>query len=270
VAVPISQGVVACSDQRRHNYRTGVDRDDQVKIHPIGRNAFYAIAGVFRCDECKSTVLGVTTSFDLYEVVDSFFRNNPTTDLDLYWDALKRKIAASLQDAGSGLSVLAATLPRTHDNTLFEMVVMYIDRAGNLKCEIYKCTYAKPGTSEFSLTVVYGPPANVDLNKGQPIILGDGQVYAELKSGTKPEFKYVRQSDVVKPFLSDYRPRSEVSPNEALTFAYALIDATAQGGYLVGKDIHVSKTCNCALLGFNGGFRWVSQDDFPHPKPAPH
>ena len=270
VAVPTSQGMIACGDQRRHNYSTGADRDDQVKIRPIGRNAFYAIAGVFRCDECQSTVLGVTTSFDLYEVVDSFFRNNSTTDLDLSWEALKRKIADSLRDAGSGLSILAASLPRTRDHVLFEMMVIYIDRAGNLKCEIFKCTYAKPGTSEFTLTVVYGPPANVDLNKAQPIILGDGQVYAELKSGTRPEFKYVRQSDVVKPFLRDFRPRGQVSPNEALAFAYALMDATAQGGYLVGKDIHVSKTCNCALLGFSGGFRWVSQDDFPLPKPSPH
>jgi hypothetical protein len=215
-------------------------------------------------------VLGVTTSFDLYEVVDSFFRNNPTTDLDLYWDALKRKIADSLKDAGSGLSLLASALPRSHNDVLFEMIVVYIDRAGVTKSEIYKCTYAKPGTSDFSLTVVYGPPSNIDWNTAQPVILGDSQVYAELKSGARLEFKYVRESDAVKPFLSNFRPRAQVSPNEALAFAYALIDATAQGGYLVAKDIHVSKTCNCALLGFNGGFRWVSQDDFPLPKPSPH
>src|SRR5215831_469292 len=270
VAVPTSQGLVACSDQRRHNYRTGTDRDDQVKIHPIGRNAFYAVAGVFRCDECTSTVLGVTTTYDLYEVVDTFFHGKDTADLDAYWEPLKRKIADSLKEAGPGLNVLAATLPRKQDRTLFEMIVMYIDRAGSLKSELYKCTYVNPGSSDFSLTVVYGPLSNVDLNKAQPIILGDGQVYAELKTGNRLEFKYVRQSGVVKPFLSDYRPRSQVNPNQALAFEYALIEATAQGGYLVAKDIHVSKTCNCALLGFQGGFRWISQDDFPPPKPSGH
>jgi len=268
IAVPTSQGVVACGDQRRHNYKTGADRDDQVKIRPIGRNAFYAIAGVFRCDECASTVLGVTTSLDLYTVVDAFFQGKDSGDLDFYWEPLKRRISQSLSEAGSGLSALATALPRMRDNVLFEMIVMYLDRSGNLKSQIFKCTYAKPGTSDFSLTVIYGPPSNVDFNKGQPIVLGDSQVYAELKNGTRPEFKYVRQSDVVKPFLSDYRPRGEVSPNQALAFEYALIEATAEGGYLVGKDIHVSKTCNCALLGFNGGFRWISQDEFPPPKPS--
>jgi len=269
VVVPNSQGVVACSDQRRHNYRTGADRDDQVKIHAIGNRAFYAIAGIFRCDECTSTVLGVTTSFDLYEVVDAFFRVRDTGDLETQWEPLKRKIADSLKEAGPGLSVLASTLPRKRDNTLFEMIVMYIDRGGNLRSELYKCTYVNAGTADFSLTVVYGPPSNVNLSKAEPIILGDGQVYTELKTGTKLEFKYLRQSEVVKPFLGDYRPRSQVSPNEALAFGYALIDATGQGGYLVGKDIHVSRTCNCALLGFQGGFRWISQDDFPLPKPTP-
>jgi len=269
VAVPTSQGLVACSDQRRHNYRTGTDRDDQVKIHPIGRNAFYAVAGIFRCDECTSTVLGVTTSFDLYEVVDTFFHGKDTTDLDPYWEPLKRHISNSLREAGPGLSLLVTALPKRRDNTLFEMIVMYLDRSGNLKSQIYKCTFANPGSSDFSMTVVYGPATNVDLTKAQPIILGDTQVYAELRTGTRLEFKYVRQSDVVKPFLSDFRPRGQVSPNEALAFAYALIDATAQGGYLVGKDIHVSKTCNCALLGFQGGFRWISQDDFPAPKSTP-
>ena len=270
VAVPTSQGVVACSDQRRHNYTTGADRDDQVKIHPIGRKALYAVAGVSRCDECQSSVLGVTTSFDIYTVVDSFFRGKETADLEFYWEALKSKIADSLTEAAPGLSVLASTLPRTRDNTLFEMIVIYLDHTGNFKSEIYKCTYVNQGSGRFSMTVVYGPPANLDLNMAQPIIIGDRQVYVELKSGTKLEFKYVRQSDDVKPFLSDYRPRSEVTPNEALAFEYALIDATAQGGYLVDKNIHVSKTCNCALLGFKDGFRWISQDDFPPPKPSPH
>jgi len=267
VAVPTNQGVVACSDQRRHNYRTGTDRDDQVKIHQIGRNAFYAIAGVFRCDECQSTVLGVTTSFDLYTVVDSFFRGKDTADLDVYWEPLKHKISDSLSEAGQGLSDLAATLPPTRANTLFEIIVMYLDRAGTLKSEVYKCSYTNAGSSAFSLTMVYGPASSVDLNKAQPIVLGDAQVYAELKTGTRPEFKYVRGSDVVKTFLGDYRPRTQVNPNEALAFEYALIDATASGGYLVGKNIHVSKTCNCALLGFKSGFKWISQDDFPLPKP---
>jgi hypothetical protein len=270
VAVPTSQGVVACSDQRRHNYRTGTDRDDQVKIHQIGRNAFYAVAGVFRCDECTSTVLGVTTSFDLYQVVDTFFHGKDTADLEAYWEPLKRHISDSLREAGEGLSLLVTALPKRRENTLFEMMVMYLDRTGSLKSELYKCTYADPGSSDFSMTVVYGPATNVDLSKAQPIILGDSQVYAELRTGTKLEFKYVRQSDVVKPFLSDFRPRGQVSPNEALAFEYALIEATAQGGYLVAKDIHVSKTCNCALLGFQSGFRWISQDDFPAPKPTPH
>jgi hypothetical protein len=181
---------------------------------------------------------------------------------------LKRRISDSLREAGPGLSVLASTLPKTKDNTLFEMIVVYLDRSGNLKSELYRCTYANPESSEFSLTVVYGPLSNVDFNKAQPIIVGDGQVYAELKTGTKLEFKYVRQSDAVKPFLGDYRPRNQVSPREALAFEYALIEATAEGGYLVGKDIHVSKTCNCGLLGLQGGFIWISRDDFPPPKPT--
>src|SRR5215467_4442967 len=182
VAVPTNQGVVACADQRRHNYRTGADRDDQVKIHPIGRKGFYAIAGVFRCDECKSTVLGVTTSWDLYEVVDTFFRGKEGADLDFYWDQLKRNIADSLKEAGPALGLLAATLPRSRNNVLFELIVIYIDHAGNLKAELYRCTYVNPGRSDFSLTVVYGPASNIDFTGAQPIILGDGQVYTELRN----------------------------------------------------------------------------------------
>ncbi|MGH9822949.1 MAG: hypothetical protein ACREDR_06830, partial [Blastocatellia bacterium] len=52
---------------------------------------------------------------------------------------------------------------------------------------------------------------------------------------------------------------------EAMAFAKALIEATSERGPSLNPEIHVSKSCDCAILTPAAGFKWISDRDYPPP-----
>jgi hypothetical protein len=91
-----------------------------------------------------------------------------------------------------------------------------------------------------------------------------------LKDKGREGFDDLRANPYLKPFLDRSQPQNEVTPDEALAFERTLIKATSERGPKLSDNIHVSKECDCALLSFAEGFKWISNRDYLYPTDRNH
>ncbi|MGH9830746.1 MAG: hypothetical protein ACREDR_46665, partial [Blastocatellia bacterium] len=187
--------------------------------------------------------------------------NPPTLSSPFDWNAITFRVAGSLQ------WLLGQPAPHTPLNELFEIRFFYLDSTRNLKEQIVLATYDATNGKVRDAKVV-SLPAPDNLDSSQPILSGSPELFFELIHPTRPEFDDLRSNPALKPFFSP-RPRAEVTPNEAMAFAKALIEATSERGPSLNPDIHVSKSCDCAILTPAAGFKWVSDEDYPPPVMRP-
>jgi hypothetical protein len=150
-------------------------------------------------------------------------------------------------------------------NQFFEVRFLYVT-AGQLKQQALICKLDADALGNVRSWKIMGGNTADDLSLAKPLFSGSPELYLELTTGKDPKFDDLRSNPYIKPFLSSPRPRDQVTANEALAFSHAIIEATSKRGQEINTDIHVSESCNCGLLDYDGGFRWISADDYPPPK----
>ena len=88
VAVPVNEGLVACSDKRLYNDTTGQFQDDFVKIHKVGNDAsFVATNTIGFLDKATGKM-----EFNVFDITSRYVSQHNFVPERAFWDGLKKDI----------------------------------------------------------------------------------------------------------------------------------------------------------------------------------
>ena len=239
VAVPVQEGLVACSDKRLYNETTRTFTDTYVKIHQVNSNALFVATHT-------TGFLDATTgkmAFDIFDVTSSFVSKNNFRPSLAYWDSLKKEIRDQLLAYLKARKYADWPTTDTANNKLLFNLVFYAVDGKTARSYSMSVFYEKAHTP-----VIYIPNVSTEEVK-TPKLLGKGKdVVALLARNPK------LSSDLSFQRFDQYSFSSaQTSVGDAVEFARKLFEVTNTGL----PQAQVSKTYDCALLGYQTGFHWL-------------
>lgn len=239
VAVPVQEGLVACSDKRLYNDTTGTFTDTYVKIHQVNSNALFVATHT-------TGFLDATTgkmAFDIFDVTARFVSKNGFKPSPAYWDSLKKEIRDQLLAYLKARKYADWPATDTANNKLLFNLVFYAVDGRTARSYSMSVFYEKAATP-----VIYIPNVSTEEVK-TPKLLGKGKdvialIARDPKLSSDPSFQRFDQYS--------FAP-AKTSVGDAVDFARKLFEITNTGL----PQAQVSKTYDCAMLGYQTGFRWL-------------
>lgn len=247
VTVPTRNGLVICADKRKWNKVQG-GIDDDTKVFQIGRNAAFAIAG-------HRSILSEKDYAVLFDVADApmvFFRQHPAERIEGLWDNLQEAIVGAYRvhlERG-GPPFTTEYLPP--DRTLF-LAMFYYVIGGEIRVKKIRATYSE--VPQPAISTRLEDHSKVAIHLAQ--VEGQGEVVAELREGTNPNFNAMRSDALFQRLTRGVQP-SELSSAEGLQAARRIIEATSRLRHLLSAPgpTMVSPSCDCGVLSPQNGFAW--------------
>jgi hypothetical protein len=245
VAVPVKEGMVACSDKRIFNHKTNTFNDDFVKIRRVNNNAFFVATNtVGLLDRATGEI-----AFDVFEITEKYVSQNNFVAEKRFWDGLSSEIRQQL------LAYLAKRKfeewPETdHENErLLFNLVFYSIVGKTVRSYSLKVFYEKARTP-----VIYIPPVASEQVK-TPKLSGKGKdVMAYLARDPS-----LSQDPSILRFDQGSFDINETTIRDAILFAEKLFVLTNTKL----PQARVSKTYDCALLSYENGFQWIDDSGRP-------
>ena len=240
VAVPVSEGLIVCSDKRLYNHDTGTFTDNYIKIRKVSDNAlFVATHTVGFYDERSKSM-----AFNAFEITEKYVANNDLNAGKPFWDGLKKEITAQLRAYFAKRSF--AEWPesdRANQNLLFNLI-FYSVRDAKAWSYSLKVFYEKAKTPNIFV------PDPVREQVRTPKLSGKGKEVMNYlaRNPTAATDPLIQRFDETRFELQNS------SANEAVGFAGKLFQLTSTGV----PQAHVSPTFDCALLAHQTGFKWMS------------
>ena len=240
VAVPVSNGLVVCSDKRLLNETTGSFRDDFVKLHKVGDNAVFVATHT-------TGFLSKTTSkmnFDIFDVTQNFVARNAFSPKREYWTALRNEIQTKLSSYVS--TQRFQDMPETdvaNNRLLFNLVFFSVD-ASSIRSYSISVFYEKAQRPVINVADVVSETVRTPklIGKGKDVMM----LFARDPSlGRDPAILKFDQSN----FSS-----AKTSVSDAVNFASKLFKLTSSKL----PDAAVSAAHDCALISYREGFSWLN------------
>lgn len=241
VAVPVSEGVVVCSDKRLYNETTGKFRDDYVKIHRVGDKALFVATHT-------TGFLNKTSGkmeFDIFDVTQHFVSQNGFATTREYWNSLRNEIRKKLSVYLSKQRY--SKLPETdaaNNRLLFNLVFFAADRST---------------VNDYSLSVFYEKAQTPIIDVGTvvtetvrtPKLLGKGKEVMLLLASDPS----LSRNPSIQKFDQSVFSIQKTSVRDAVEFASRLINLTSTNL----PEAEVSASYDCALLSFTDRFSWLDE-----------
>lgn len=245
VAVPVTEGLVACADKRLYNDQTGGFTDDFVKIKKVNHNTlFVATNTVGFLDKTAGKI-----EFDVFEITSAYVSQREFTPGRQYWDGLKNEIRKQLRDY----------LAKRNYNDWPET-----DRATNrLLFNLVFYSAANNTARSYSLRVFY--------EKARTPVIDTPDVVSEIVRTPKLSGKgrdvmaYVARnpSFASDPAILQFdQSRFDIKKTTVATvvgFAKKLFSLTSTAI----PQARVSAAYDCALLSYQDGFLWLDDSGRP-------
>ena len=92
VAVPVSQGLVVCSDKRLYNEATGTFRDDFTKIHKVNDKALFVATHTTGFLNQASGKM----AFDIFDLTQNYVSQHSFTPNSEFWNGFRNEIRSKL------------------------------------------------------------------------------------------------------------------------------------------------------------------------------
>ena len=258
IAVPSKEGLVVCADKRVHYIETNITKDEKIKIIQVGDHGLFASVG--------SLSFTRTVKFDpnpIYievdRIVENYFKkkdirtftNEQWNDFCQYLEKIfKADNYTQIQSDDSNKPFL-------------QVAFFYLDLKNSINRTVVQLFIKKEKTpflsgSGIQITFKTDPDHII---KNSIKLLGEAAVITEVMYGTNPHFDDVRRNPLVQKALSTQAiPLGQFTLLEAKDFASYLIEITSKRSNLIpGFKGHVSPTCDCAILDFKDGFRWINK-----------
>lgn len=240
VAVPVTEGLVACADKRIFNHKTNTFNDDFVKIRKVDNNAFFVATNtVGLLDRATGEV-----AFDVFQITEKYVSQHPFVAEKRFWDGLREEIRQQL------LTYLAKRkfeewpeTDRENERLLFNLV-FYSIVGKTVRSYSLKVFYEKARTP-----VIYIPPVASEQVK-TPKLSGKGKdvmAYLARDPGLSRDPSILR-------FDQGSFDINKTTIRDAILFAEKLFVLTNTKL----PQARVSKTCDCAVVSYENGFQWIA------------
>jgi len=242
VAVPVSDGIVVCTDKRLYNSEARTFTDNSVKIRRAGDNALFAATNTVGFYDPKAHAV----AFDAFEVTSRYVSENAFSDSPRFWNGLKQRIADDLRKYLAQRTF--AEWPesnKANNDLLFNLVFFSIDGSRR---------------SSHTLRVYYKKARTPVINVSGPI---REEVKSPKLSGKGTELvRYFDQnpSAAQDPAIHRFDPSrfdaQQTTSAAAVDFAGRLFRIAS----MRLPQAHISSTFDCASLSDESGFKWIRQN----------
>jgi hypothetical protein len=245
VAVPVTDGLVACSDKRAFNHDTRTFNDDLVKIHKVNSRAlFVATNTVGFLDPQTGKVV-----FDVFEITSRYLARRGFAPDRQFWDALKMELRTNLLGYLSQQKFKDQPETDLANNRLLFNLIFYSLSQNTVRSYSLKVFYEKAKTP-----IVFIPDV-VSEEVKTPKLGGKGKDVMEYLS---------RNPDLVRdPSIFRFDQRTfdiqKTTAADAVRFATKLFVLTNTGV----PQANVSAAHDCALLSYQNGFQWIDDSGNP-------
>jgi hypothetical protein len=244
IAVPVSQGLVACADKRLFNDSTGKTDDTFVKIRKVNKNTlFVATNTVGFLDKANGKL-----EFDVYDIVEKYTSAHDFNSAS-FWNGLKDEIRKQL------LAYLRQRkfpdwpeTDKANNNLLFNLV--FYSTAGS-RARSYSFTVFYERAQVPLITM----PGVVSEEVRTPKLSGKGKEVMVYLS-QNPAFA---QDPAILRFDESRFDITKISVADAVNFAKTLFSITNSAV----PQAEVSSKHDCALIGYQTGFRWLNDAGLP-------
>jgi hypothetical protein len=239
VAVPVEEGLVACADKRLFNVETGTYTDNNVKIRRVEGNVLFTATGTIGFLDNKTGKM----AFDAFELTASYTSRNRFVDNQYYWGGLKGEIRSGLRKYFATHDVSEwPTADPANNNLLFSLILYSVD-GGRARSHTLRIFYEKKRS----------PVINIDGPLSEtirfPELSGKGQ---ELMAYLGRDPSLASDPSILK-FDERRFDIAKISIDDAVAFARTLF----RFANTRVPEAQVSSSFDCALLSYQGGFRWV-------------
>jgi hypothetical protein len=247
VVVPVQEGLVTCSDKRLYNDATGTYRDDFVKIHQVGSNALFVATHT-------TGFLNKTTGkmeFDVFDITSHYVSEHKFSPDRQFWDGLKKEIRERLLQYLSKQKYQDWPATDVANNRLLFNLVFYSIEGNAIRSYSLSIFYEKAPTPVIFIT----DPAREEVKT--PKLLGKGKDVM----GYLSKSPSLSGDPSILRFDQTYFSAKATTVTDAVNFAKKLFVLTNSAL----PQAEVSATYDCALLGYQIGFRWLTEKGQPQP-----
>ena len=239
VAVPVSDGLVVCSDKRLYNNDSGTFTDTYTKIRKVGDKAlFVATHTIGFYDERTKSI-----AFNAFEMTEKYVRNNDLGAGKVFWDGLKKEITSQLKAYFANRPY--AEWPesdRANNNLLFNLI-FYSVREGKAWSYSVKVLYEKARTP----VIFISDPVREQVRT--PKLAGKGRDVMNYLARDRQ----LLANPLIQRFDEARFDLKTSTPDDAVAFARTLFRATSDRV----PQANVSPTFDCAMISYQNDFRWL-------------
>jgi len=239
VAVPVQDGLVACSDKRLFNEAAKTFRDDFVKINKVDNNAlFVATHTVGFLDKATGKM-----EFNVFDITARYVSQHSFTTGRPFWDGLKKEIRDQLLQYLSKRKYQDWPATDIANNKLLFNLVFYAVAARSIRSYSISVFYEKAPTP---VVYVQDPVSQIVRT---PQLTGKGKAVMNYLA-RNPQLS---SDPSILRFDQTYFNAGKTTTADAVNFAKKLF-------FLANTALpqaEVSATFDCALLSYQNGFQWL-------------
>ena len=239
VAVPISEGLVACADKRLFNADTGTFTDNNIKIRKVGDSALFVATNTVGFYDVRSRKM----VFDAFEITERYVSKHGFADRRQFWDGLKKEIRDQLRAYFAARKFTEwPESDKANKNLLFNLVFYSVsdNRAISHSLRVF---YEKARTP-----VVYIPGVVREVVRS-PKLSGKGNDLINYLSRNPA----VAQDPLILRFDQTRFDPETTTSKDAVDFARKLFQLSSTAL----PQAQVSATFDCAILDYRNGFQWM-------------
>ena len=240
VAVPVTEGLVVCSDKRLSNQQSGTFTDTAVKIRKVDQSSLFVATNTIGFLDPQTRKMG----FDVFSITESYVSRSGFSNNRRFWDGLKQEIGRRLREYLAKLKYQDWPETDLESNKLLFNLVFYSIAQGSARSYTIKVFYEKARTP-----IIYiSDPVSETVKT--PKLSGKGRAVMNYlaKDPKQSRDPFILRFDQ---FNFDVR---KVTIKEAVDFAARLF-------HLANAAVpasRVSSTHDCALLDYEDGFQWIN------------
>jgi hypothetical protein len=238
VAIPVTDGLVVCSDKRLYNADAKTFTDTAVKIRPAGSNALFVATNTVAFYDARTRA----TAFDASGVIAAYLNGHDLSGGMAFWDGLKKEIAGRLREYLFKRKFDEWPASDKKNNLLFNLI-FYSVSPNEVRSHSLEVFYEKARTP----VIYFSGPATEKVRF--PKLSGKGR---EVMSRLALDPALSRDPAILR-FDEAKFDRASTSQEDAVAFAGKLfVFANA-----AVPDAQVSAAFDCSSLSYSNGFRWL-------------
>ena len=250
VAVPVRDGLVACSDKRLFNADAGTYTDNFVKIREASSTALFVATNTVGFYDRQTR----TMAFDATDVTSKYVASHDMATGRAFWDGLKKDISDQLHKYFASRKFADWPLSDKANNNLLFNLVFYAIGQSNIRSYTVKVFYEKAQTPVIYISDPVGEEVRT------PKLSGKGREVMNYIAGDPA----MSSDPSILRFDETYFNAQNTSVTDAVNFARKLFLFTNAKV----PQAEVSSTYDCSLLSYRDGFQWLTDSTPPDDQKA--